>query len=332
MYPLSGFWSAAARRTGRLDCSPLKRQDPSDWSPASLAAAGLPGALALCNQPPTHSPDEPLPLSDHRYPAHLADVPYAPPVLFYRGNLGLLDLPAVAIVGSRRCTAQGRQIARELAARASGAGAVVVSGMAHGIDTEVHRAAAGKTIAVLGHALDAQLGVGRRQSMDQILQGGGLILSEFPPGTQPSRFTFPVRNRVIAWLSRATVVVEADVSSGALITARAALGAGLDVYAVPGHPLNRQATGCLALIESGAPMVRSGAELVCRLGLTDRSPLAQGPEEPLLALIGGGASLDELLAQVDASPAELTRRLAALELAGQLERLAGDRYALAARR
>lgn len=329
MYTLSGFWSAAAQRSGRVDFSVLRRQDPSDWPPARLAALGLPEALVLASQPPVRSPDEPLPLSDHRYPDHLATVPFAPPVLFYRGNLGLLTEPAVALVGSRRCTAQGRQLARELSARASGAGAVVVSGMAHGIDAEVHSAAPGRTIAVLGHALDAQLGVGRRQSMDEILRDGGLILSEFPPGTQPTRYTFPIRNRVIAWLSRATVVVEASYSSGALITARAALGAGLDVYAVPGHPLNPQAEGCLSLIENGAPMVRSGAELIRRLGLTDRSTARQ--EDPLLSLVGGGASLDELLASVDASPAELTRRLAALELTGVVERLPGDRYALANR-
>jgi DNA processing protein len=329
MFTLSGFWSAAARRSGRIDFSVLDRKDPSDWSPAQVAASGLPEALTLCSQLPIDSSDEPLPLSDHRYPTRLADIPFAPPVLFYRGDLTLLSEPSVAIVGSRRCTAQGRQLARQLAARASAAGAVVISGMAHGIDEAAHAAAAGRTVAVLGHALDAHLGLGRRKNMDRILQAGGLILSEFPPATQPSRFTFPIRNRVIAWLSMATVVVEADISSGALITARAALGAGSDVYAVPGHPLNSQSAGCLALIEAGAPMIRSGAELVRRLGLIDRS--TPHPEDPLLTIVGGGASLDELLAQIDSSPAELIRRLAALELSGILERLPGDRYALTPR-
>lgn len=327
MFSLPGFWSAAAFSSGRIDFSPLNRRDASHWSPAALAEVGLPGALALCSQPAITSPDEPIPLHDHRYPAHLATIPYAPPVLFYRGNLDLLAEPSVALVGSRRCTSQGRHLTQQLAARVCSAGAVTISGMAHGIDTAAHDASGGRTIAVLGHALDARLGAGRRQSMARILEAGGLLLSEFPPGIQPSRFTFPLRNRIIAWLSMATVVVEANINSGALITARAAIGAGRSVYVVPGHPLNSQAAGCLALLESGAPMIRTGAELIRRLGLTDRA--TPPPSNPILELIGdGSASLDELLAQLDASPAELTRRLAALELSGVLERRTGDRYAI----
>lgn len=217
-------------------------------------------------------------------------------------------------------------MARQLAAQSVQAGLVVVSGMARGIDTAVHDAAAGRTIAVLGHALDARLSVGSRQKMDTIVRDGGLLISEFPPATPPARHTFPIRNRIIAWLGMATVVVEAGIQSGSLITARAALDAGRAVYAVPGNPLNPQAKGCLSLIEHGIPMVCSGSDLLRHLGHAhpDTNPITN----PLLQCIKQGANLDELLAQLDMAPAELIRQLAALELDGIVERMPGDRYVL----
>ena len=174
MYTIEGFWHAAARRTGHIDLSMLDRTDPSGWSAARLTAAGVDAPLALLGHAPLPSPHPALTLADHRYPDALARVPYAPPVLLYQGNLGLLERPCVALVGSRSCTAAGARLARELAHHLTASGAVGVSGLAHGIDEAAHDAAGGQTIAVLGHALDASVGLGRRQRMARILQAGGL--------------------------------------------------------------------------------------------------------------------------------------------------------------
>ncbi|MEL6349314.1 MAG: DNA-processing protein DprA [Myxococcota bacterium] len=343
MNVIPGFWYAAARHSARLDLSVLNRADPAGWTAAQLSAAGVDAPMSLCSVDDRHIEQPFLTLADPRYPKTLAQVPYAPPVLFYAGDLALLDRPAVAIVGTRKCSGHGRQMARILATAAAAAGGVVVSGMAHGIDAIAHEAAPGATIAVLGHALDARLGVGRRRRMAEIVSHGGLVLSEFVPGTPPGRHTFPQRNRVIAWLCSATVVVEAGHHSGALITARAALSDGRDVFAVPGHPLLEQSEGCLALIAQGAPMICSNKELLQRLGWSDSGPNPQthlfdasgisdssgvsGEPSSLMGwLLHGGASLDELLVKTGQPVAVLIRALAELELTGQVERLPGERY------
>ena len=337
MYTLKGFWHAAARLTGQIDLSMLDRADAAEWSAARLAAAGVEAPLALLGQPELRSQALPLTLADHRYPDRLAQMPYAPPVLFVQGNLDLLHRPCVAIVGSRRCTSPGAALARELAGALAGVGAVTVSGLAHGIDEAAHLSASGLTVAVLGHALDADLGLGRRRRMAAILDAGGLLVSEFIPGTQPAKRTFPLRNRVIAWLSRATVVVEAGLRSGALITARAAVTGGRELFAVPGHPSQEQSEGCLCLIDEGAPMVRSGGELLRRLDLVPPRDPDDANEDAfdaevsedcrLLRAMGGGASLDQLAERTGCGVSDLVRQLASLELSGRAQRLPGDRYA-----
>lgn len=332
MFVLPGFWHAAARLSGRVDWSVPLRTAAAASLP-TLDAEGLvslgvppPRAAALVAAPACHSADPVLTLADAGWPESLRGLPYAPAVLFARGNLSLLAEPCVAIVGTRRCTDLGRRMARALARGAVEAGAVVVSGLAYGIDACAHEVALERTIAVLGQGLDAPLQRHQQPLADAILRAGGLLLSEFPPGTPPAVFTFPQRNRVIAGLSRATVVVEAGQRSGALITARLAVDYGREVLAVPGSPLAEASAGCLSLLAQGARLCRGADDLAHALGLD--TPRARPVEDPLglLAALGGGAGVDELVDRTGADAVTLLRALAALELTGVVERLPGDRY------
>ena len=325
MNTLSPFWSAASSLSGAVDFSILNRADPTGWTPARLAEAGIPRPLRLFGSPPLHTEHTVMTLADMGYPLRLAPLPYAPPVLFFEGNLEQLKRPGVAIVGARKCTAAGKTMARELAMAVVRGGGTVISGMAYGIDTAAHLAACENTIAVLGQGLDVPFSSSQARLRQRILDSGGLLVSEFPPDYPASRRTFPLRNRIIAWLARATVVVEATRTSGALHTARASLDAGLDVLAVPGHPHSPIAAGCLALIDQGAEMVRSGHELLVKVALP-REP--QHVPDPLLEALQAAPTFGELLERLKEPAHTLARRLALMELTGVVERLPGDRYAL----
>jgi DNA processing protein len=266
------------------------------------------------------------------YPRALHLLPYAPPVLFYRGNLQVLERPAVAIVGARRCTQRGRRSAAELARAVSLAGGVVVSGMAIGIDTAAHREAMvhGPTVAVLGQGLAAPHSAGALRLRDEIVAGGGLVLSELPPETVAQRFTFLQRNRVIAGLCRATVVVEAAARSGALSTARHALEAGREVLAVPGHYGDPSSAGCLAIIDQGATLLRSPATLLDAAGLigAEGVPAKELPPAALMlddALQRGG-TIEQLAGRAGIPVVQAISILTELELAGLVRRLPGQRY------
>ncbi|HUR29154.1 MAG TPA: DNA-processing protein DprA, partial [Planctomycetota bacterium] len=206
--------------------------------------------------------------SSPSYPAELASVPSPPDDVFVRGRVELLlRAPRVAIVGTRSPTPYGEVQARHFAQVLAAAGAVIVSGMARGIDEAAHRGALdveGATIAVLGSGVDRPWPDGdlaRRMATE------GLLLSEFAPGEGPRRHHFPLRNRIIAALSRAVVVIEAAHASGSLITARWANDQGRDVYALPGrvdHPMSR---GCHRLLREGATLIESPEELLAEFGL-----------------------------------------------------------------
>lgn len=204
---------------------------------------------------------------DEDWPLRLRGLPQGPVALMIEGNRSLLSRRAVAIIGSRACTAYGRMQAKQLSEEVVGAGGVVVSGMAAGIDAEAHLAAGGNTIAVLGQGIGAQMSVWQQRLRAQILKKGGLIVSEFPPGQTADRWTFPVRNRVIAALAQVVVVVEAGEQSGTRITADHALRFGREVMAVPG-PLDAPASvGCLQLLSEGATLVRGPATVLGKAGL-----------------------------------------------------------------
>lgn len=208
--------------------------------------------------------------TDSRYPDRLRDLPDAPVLLYAQGNLNLLDGPCVAVVGMRRCSAEGRRLAGAMAAGLAAAGVTVVSGLALGIDREAHVAALplpGSTIAVLGTGLDREY-PRSNGPLQRAVARQGLLLSEFAPDTPPDAKHFPIRNRIISGLSMGLLVVEAALRSGSLITARLALEQNRSVYAIPGSVGNACSEGCQELIRQGAQPVFSVHDI-----LQDLKPL-----------------------------------------------------------
>lgn len=274
-----------------------------------------------------------LTIEDAAYPAALREIADPPPVLFLRGQLVAADDWAVAIVGTRRATAYGRQVAEALATTLAEAGVTVVSGLARGIDACAHRAAlaaGGRTIAVLAHGLDTVYPP-EHQALAAELVAHGALVSEFPVGTRPDAANFPRRNRILAGLARATVVVEAGRSSGALITADLALEQGRDVYAVPGNIFSPASQGTNALIKEGARPLTDPRELLEELHLTllaeqqaTRAALPADPtESTLLAALDSEPRHVDELARATGLPIEaVNSALVMMELKG-LVRLAG---------
>ena len=260
------------------------------------------------------------------YPRLLAEIPDPPARLWVRGDapLDVLDRPAVAIVGARACSGYGRTVARSLATEAAGAGAVVVSGMARGVDGEAHRGAlatSGTTVAVLGCGIYRDYPAAHTELARAIVAAGGLVVSEYEPGVEPAPWRFPARNRVIAGLSRATVVVEARERSGALITADFALEDGREVLAVPGEITSSLSSGTNALLRLGATPATCAADVLEALELEPRAVLPRVADDPLAervlaALSAGACTVDELSRATGLSAAELAAALAVLELAG----------------
>jgi len=262
------------------------------------------------------------------YPAGLRDAPDAPWALVGRGDPGLLDglepFGAVTIVGARRATSYGREIARELGRELAAAGMVVVSGLAFGIDACAHRGAidAGRTIAVLGCGPDVAYPAAHRSLWRQICEKG-LVISEFPPGAPPWRWTFPARNRIMAALAGMTVVVEAAARSGSLITADLAADLGRDLGAVPGPVTSRASAGPNNLLAGGACLVRDAQDVLDAMlgaGATrlDRGGPALDPglAEVLAAVEAGESSCDGVAAALGLPGPDAAAALARLELLG----------------
>lgn len=205
---------------------------------------------------------------DADYPALLARSEEPPAALFVAGDADLLWHPQVAIVGSRHPTPAGADCARRFAEQLAGAGLVVTSGLAAGIDAQAHRGAlaCGRTIAVIGTGPDRCFPAAHAELMTRIAEAGAVV-SEYPPGTEGHKAHFPARNRLIAGLSLGTLVVEAAQRSGALITARQAAQAGREVFAIPGSIHNPLAQGCHRLIRQGAALVESADEVLAGLGV-----------------------------------------------------------------
>jgi DNA processing protein len=227
----------------------------------------------------------PLPPRPVAIPDHLASIPQPPTTLWATGTLP--TTPGVAIVGTRRCTSYGRRVARSLGAAVGAAGWVTVSGLARGVDAEAHRGmltAGGTGIAVLGSGADVIYPADHRALAAELVAGGGVVVSEYPPGTPPAPFRFPARNRIIAGLAAVVVVVEAAVTGGALITARLALEQGREVFAVPGDVDRETSMGCNLLIRDGALPVLGPGDLIESLGLILGPPpnptLPDGMEPP----------------------------------------------------
>lgn len=203
------------------------------------------------------------------YPNQLRQISAAPPILFVKGRLEVLNTPQLAIVGARHPTTSGSQTAYNFAEALSASGVTITSGLALGIDGASHEgalAASGKTIAVLGAAID-KIYPARHQALAEKICEHGAIISEFPLGTLPLPEHFPRRNRIISGLSLAVLVIEAAIQSGSLITAKYALEQGRDVFAVPGSIHNPLAKGCHALIKQGAKLIESVADIMEELQL-----------------------------------------------------------------
>ena len=285
-----------------------------------------------------------LPWNAPRFPAALLAISDVPPVLWYRGSLDALRAPAVAIIGSRAASSVALETAAGLAADLAARGVVIVSGLARGVDSAAHRGAlqAGRTIAVLGSGVDWIYPSEHTALADDIAQEG-LVLSEYPPGTAPLPFHFPMRNRVISGLSRAVVVVEASEKSGSLITVGCALEQGRDVMAVPGSVLSGRNRGAHALIRDGAKIVECADDIVEELGWGGRAAVgtasasndvaATTSGDPLLQLMRAGDSydLDGLAAAAGVDAVRLLPRLLELELRGLVQRVEGGRFLRPAR-
>jgi DNA processing protein len=260
---------------------------------------------------------------DPHYPPLLAEIHDPPPQLFLRGcgEATILAGASVAVVGARSCSSYGRSVARSLSREAAAAGLVVVSGMARGIDGEAHRGAleaGGTTVAVLGCGIDRDYPAAHAELARRIRERG-LVISEYEPGVEPAPWRFPARNRIIAGLCAATVVVEARERSGALITADFALEEGRDVLAVPGEITSALSGGTNALLKLGAAPVTCAEDVLelFDLALARPAPAALGPAAEMLfeRLQDGPLTADELVRASGIDPAQASAALLELELA-----------------
>ncbi len=277
------------------------------------------------------------------YPPSLAAIADPPVLLYAKGNLDCLKSRCVAVVGSRAATTYGQRMAQGFARGLASAGCTVVSGLAYGIDAQAHDgalAAGGKTIAVLGCGIDVVYPAAHRQLYERIHQQGTLI-SEYPLGSRPEGFRFPVRNRIISGLSAGVVVVEAAIKSGSLITARLALDQGREVFAVPGRIDSLRSAGCHRLVQQGAFLAHSVDDVLHELGFSGQLPATDeetrpGAEEPLSAeaeqllqlLDVYPLGIDLLLNQSGLEASVLYDLLLDLELKGHIRQLPSQQYQL----
>lgn len=290
---------------------------------------------------------------DPAYPAMLKQIPDPPVVLYVKGALEARDLCSIAIVGSRKASHYGQEQAERFASLLAGAGATIVSGGARGIDTCAHRGALshprGRTIAVLGSGLDVPYPLENVQLFDQVAARGATI-SEFPFGTEPRAQNFPRRNRIISGMSRGVLVVEADIRSGALLTARQAIeDHSRPVFAIPGRIDNPLAQGPHKLIREGAILVSNFNEVLDELGplpsgVVDEPAAGVSSDEPSMAeaiepdvsdqqrrvldaLDGDALSVDSIVERTDLAAQVVLQELTFLTLKGLLVRTDGQRFA-----
>ena len=273
-----------------------------------------------------------------RYPDLLRVIPDPPALLYARGAF-MGGTPTLAIVGTRRPTLYGRRAARNLAAACAGAGITVVSGLARGIDTEAHRAAleaGGTTWAVLGSGIDRIYPPENRGLAERIVSARGALISEQAPGTPPLAHHFPPRNRIISGLSWGVVVVEGGLRSGTLITAKAALEQGREVFAVPGPVDSPMSEGPHRLLRSGACLARGLEDILHEIaafrGLRPAaaaggSPVVTLEDKKILNLLGSETlSFEELLSRTDWPLPRMAQVLTGLETQGIICALPGQRY------
>lgn len=303
---------------------------PYDAAEAELLEAQQKGYRPLC-----YGSDE--------YPALLAETSDAPPLLWARGNLACLAKPIVALVGARNASSLGRRMTHTIAQGLAEAGFSVVSGLARGIDAAAHTATLKQgAIAVVAGGLDVYY-PRENQKLYQDIPENGILLTEQPAGLIPQARHFPMRNRIIAGMAQAVVVMEGAARSGSLITARNALDIGRDVMAVPGHPFDGRAAGCNFLIRDGAMLVRSAKDIIDALALPEEPaqpkiiahnkvmdiPTAEAHAK-ILTLLSATAITEDIVIRDCGLPARIvSQHLMDLEMQGCIERQPGGLLALA---
>jgi DNA processing protein len=272
------------------------------------------------------------------YPSLLRHIDSAPPVVCIKGNAELVRREAIAIVGSRNASANGRRLARMFAAELAGAGYAIVSGLARGIDTAAHEAALPQgTIAVVANGIDVSYPP-ENAGLQQAIGKDGLVITEMPPGVEPRETSFPRRNRIISGISRAVIVVEAALRSGSLITARFANEQGREVFAVPGSPLDPRSEGTNRLIKDGAHLLSRSQEVLDALlpmgtGFRQEAPEESSPRRPtpsdtdisareaVVSLLSPAPTdIDDLIRESGLPAQVVLGLLLELELAGKLVR------------
>lgn len=305
-----------------------------------------------------------LAFDDPEYPENLRAAEDAPPVIYVREQINCLRQPlSLSIVGARNASLNGRKLASQISCELTSQGIMIVSGMARGIDTAAHKGAmfalnrSGSTVAVLGTGIDIAYPAENQKLCEQIA-GQGAVISEFPLGTEPSAGNFPRRNRIVSALTDGTLVVEASLHSGSLITARLALEQGRDVFAVPGFPTDERSAGPNKLIKDGAFLVENAEDILNVLSADARRKIPQTPrpvqtdlfvkpldkesktadipdtaspdrETDILSLLTpAGVYVDELIRVSGLDSAAVSLRLLELEMEGRIERQVGNKVAL----
>ena len=280
-----------------------------------------------------------LTCDDDQYPRYLNEIDQPPPVLYVKGELILEDEWAVAIVGTRKVTHYGRQVAEEFSRVLADHKITIVSGLARGIDGIAHKVAldaGGRTIAVLGSGVDRIYPAEHKQLADRIMESGAVI-SDYPPGTAPEASNFPPRNRIISGLSKATIVIEAGQTSGALITADFAVSQGRNVYAVPGTIYNVQSKGTNRLIQQGAKPLLDIREVLQdiqvelvqeRKSIRKEYPVDLFEEKILRILSDEPLHVDEITNKSELPISQVSSCLTMMELKGMAKQVGGMKYVL----
>lgn len=305
-----------------------------------------------------------LAFDDPEYPENLRAAEDAPPVIYVRGQINCLRQPlSLSIVGARNASLNGRKLASQISCELTSQGIMIVSGMARGIDTAAHKGAmfalnrSGSTVAVLGTGIDIAYPAENQKLCEQIA-GQGAVISEFPLGTEPSAGNFPRRNRIVSALTDGTLVVEASLHSGSLITARLTLEQGRDVFAVPGFPTDERSAGPNKLIKDGAFLVENAEDILNVLSADARRKIPRTPrpvqtdlfvkpldkesktadipdtaspdrETDILSLLTpASVYVDELIRVSGLDSAAVSLRLLELKMEGRIERQVGNKVAL----
>ncbi len=272
-----------------------------------------------------------IPIGDERYPAALSHISDPPVLLYVVGNeISAMNEFSIAIVGSRMATSYGRAVAAKISAELSKAGVVVVSGLAHGIDSVAHEEAVknGLTVGVLGTGIDVIYPRSKRALFQKVMENGCLV-SEFPLGTQPTKWTFPRRNRIIAGLSMGVVVVEASYKSGSLITARFALEEGREVFAVPGSIFSSTSEGANDLIKHGAKCVSSSEDILEEFDYVKRIQSQKAISDPILDILKEGPkTLEEISMLLSIPIEEINTKLTMLEVEGMISKDVMEKFRL----